>query len=95
MKNKEHKSSGYSNCESDAEEANIVRKIKKGYGKYKCKFPFKFFNSGKVGHFDAKCPYEKNESSNNEEDYNVKSKHHQQKNRHKHDKHEKKNNSYK
>jgi hypothetical protein len=39
-------------------------------GKYKGKFPFKCFNCGKVGHFVAKCPYAKNESSDNEEDYN-------------------------
>jgi len=67
-----------------------VRKLKNGYDKYKNKFLFKCFNCGKVGHFAAKCPYAKNESSDNEKD-----KHHQHKNSHKHDKHEKKKNSYK
>jgi hypothetical protein len=83
MKNKENKSSNFSNCQSDVEEANFVRKIKKGSGKYKCKFPFKCFNYGKVGHFVVKCPYEKNKSSDNEEECNVKRKHHHHKNSHK------------
>jgi hypothetical protein len=74
-----------------------VRKFKKGYGKYKGKLPFKCFNCGKVGHFAAKSPYAKDESSDNEEDHNVNkgSKHHQYKNNHKQDKYEKKKNSYK
>ena len=71
MKNKEHKSSDYSNYEWDAEEANFVRKIKKGYGKYKGKLPFKCSNCWKVGHFDDKCPYGKDVSSDDEEDHNV------------------------
>jgi hypothetical protein len=97
MKNKEHKSSDCSSCESDAEEAHFVRKLKKGSGKYKGKFPFKCFNCGKVGHFVAKCPYAKDESSDDEEDHNIKKgrKHHQHKKNHKQDKHEKKKNSYK
>ena len=78
-KNKEHESSDSFDNELYAEETHFVRKIKKVSRKYKGKFPFKCFDSGKVGHFVAKCPYVKNESSNNEEDYNVKSKHHQQK----------------
>jgi hypothetical protein len=41
MKNKEHKSRDCSSFESDTEEANFVRKLKKGSGKYKAKFPFK------------------------------------------------------
>jgi hypothetical protein len=70
-----------------------VRKLKKGSGKYKGKFPFKCFNCGKVGHFAAKCPYVKNESSDDEEDHNIKKgrKHHQ----YKKNKHEKKKNTYK
>ena len=94
-KNKEQKSSDCSSYESDVEEANFVRKHKKGSGKYKVKFPFKCFNCGKIGHFAAKCLYEKNESSDNEEEYNIKRKHHQHKSIHKHDKNEKKKNSYK
>lgn len=39
---------------------NFVRKLKRGYGKYKGKFPFKCFNCGKIGHFASKCPYGEN-----------------------------------
>jgi hypothetical protein len=60
MKNKEHKSSDCSSYQSDTEEAHFVRKIKKGFGKYKGKFPFKCFKCAKVGRFDAKYPYAKN-----------------------------------
>jgi hypothetical protein len=95
MKNKEHKSSDCSNYESHAEEENFLKKFKEGSSKYEGKFPFKFFNCGKVGHFVSKCPYVKNESSDNEEDYNVKSKQHQHKNSHKQSKHENKEKYYK
>jgi hypothetical protein len=66
IKNKEQKSSDCSSCESNAEETNFMIKIKKGSGKHKGKFPFKCFNFGKIEHFVAKCPYAKNEGSNNE-----------------------------
>jgi DNA-directed RNA polymerase subunit N (RpoN/RPB10) len=56
-----------------------MRKLKKGSNKYKCKFPFKCFNCGKVGHFAAKYSYVKNESSDDEDDHNVKNKHHKKK----------------
>jgi hypothetical protein len=36
---------------SDEEEANFIRKLQKGSGKYKGKLPFKCFNYGKVGTF--------------------------------------------
>ena len=66
-------------CDLDAEEAHIVKKHKKGYVKYKGKLPFKWLNCGKVENFVAKCPYAKNESSDDEDDHNVKKgrKHHQ------------------
>ena len=66
-----------------------MRKLKKEIGKYKDKFLFKYFNCVKVGHFVVpKCPYAKNESSDDEDDHNVKKgrKHHQ--NNHKQYKHE-------
>jgi len=74
-----------------------VRKIKNGSRKYEGKFPFKVFNCGKVGNFDAKCPYAKNESSDDEEYRNIKKgiKHHQKQNKHLYDTHEKKKNYYK
>jgi hypothetical protein len=40
----------------DEVEANFVRRLKKGSGKYKGKMPFKCFNYGKIGHFSSKCP---------------------------------------
>ena len=35
----------------DEEEANFIKKLQKGLGKYKGKLPFKCFDCGKVGHF--------------------------------------------
>ena len=49
-KTKECKSSDNSYSESDEEEVNFVRKLKRGLRKYKGKIPFKFFNYGEVGH---------------------------------------------
>ena len=43
----------------DEEEANFIKKLQRGSGKYKNKLPFKCFNCGKVGHFQKKCPYPK------------------------------------
>jgi hypothetical protein len=72
-KNKgEHESSDSLDNESEVEEAHLVSKLKKGSGKYKGKLSFKCFNYGKVGNFVAKCPYAKNESSDDEEDHNIK-----------------------
>ena len=47
-------------------EANFVRKIKKGKGKYKEKLPFKCFNRSGVGYFIAKCPLKGKNKKNNE-----------------------------
>ena len=35
----------------DEEEANFIKMLEKGLGKYKGKLPFKCFDCGKVGHF--------------------------------------------
>ena len=37
-----------------------MKKLKRGRGKYKGKFPFKCFACGGVGHFSSKCPYKEN-----------------------------------
>jgi hypothetical protein len=69
-----------------------VRKFKKVSNKYKGKFPFKCFNCGNIGHFSTKRPYAKDESSDDDEDFNINKgrKNHQHKKNHKHDKNEKK-----
>ena len=51
------------------EEANFIKKLYKGSGKYKGKLPFKIFNCGNIGHFQAKFPYPK-EDSEDEDDKN-------------------------
>ena len=48
---------------SDEETANIVKKLKKGIGKYKGKIALICFNYGKIGHFATKCPHPKKEES--------------------------------
>jgi hypothetical protein len=59
------------------EEANLIRKLQKGSGKYKGKIPFKCFNCCKVGHFTSKCPYPKEdpeEKENKNKEYQKKEK---------------------
>lgn len=71
-KNGEHKSSKSSTDESIEEEANFIRKLKKGPRKYKQKLPFKCFKFDNIGHFVAKCPYPIEEESDDEKDHNHK-----------------------
>ena len=59
------------NDESDnEEEANFVRKLKRGTCKYRGKLPLKCFACGRIGHFASKFPYAKD--SNNDDDSNYK-----------------------
>jgi hypothetical protein len=57
-RNKEHKVEQNIGDESDEEEANFVRNLKRGTGKYKGKLPFKCFNYVRIGHYDKKFPFE-------------------------------------
>jgi hypothetical protein len=40
-----------------------VRRLKKVSGRYQGKFPLKFFNCGKIGHFAYKCPHKKKDQN--------------------------------
>jgi hypothetical protein len=51
---------------SDEEEANFVRKLKRGSENYKGMLPFKFFHCGKIGHFSCKCPFKENNTNEKE-----------------------------
>jgi hypothetical protein len=45
--------------EPDVIEEKIVRRLKKGSGRYQGMFPFKCFNCVNIGHFVSKCPHKK------------------------------------
>jgi hypothetical protein len=49
--------------EPDEIEEKIVKRLKKGSGKYKGKLPFKCFNCGRIGHFSNKCPQKKHDQN--------------------------------
>jgi hypothetical protein len=66
IKNQNKKLQSIHDEESDVEEANFIKKLQKGSGKYKGKLPFKCFNCGKVGNFVAKCPYPKKDLEHEE-----------------------------
>ena len=53
-KKHEHMSHEYQSDISDVEEASFIKKLQKGFGKYKGKLPFKCFNYGRIRHFANK-----------------------------------------
>jgi hypothetical protein len=58
------------NIDSDIDEieANFVRRLKKGLGKYKGKLPFKCFNCCKIGHFANKFPHKRKDQTYDDEE---------------------------
>ena len=56
--------------EMDVTEVKYLRRMKKGSGKYKGKFPFKCVKCGKIGHFASKCTLKhKRQNSDDDEVY--------------------------
>ena len=51
---------------NNEEEANFVRKLRRGIGKYKGNLPLKCFECGRIGHFSSKCPYKRNQNHDDE-----------------------------
>jgi hypothetical protein len=51
---------------SNEEEANFVKKLKRGSGKYNSILPFKFFHCGKIDHFSSKCLFQENYTNEKE-----------------------------
>ena len=52
---------------SDDEEALFIKKIERGIGKYKGNLPLKCFNCGRIENFASKCPYPKQDDSDERE----------------------------
>ena len=62
-RNKGHKEEQRCDDEWDEkEEANFVRKLKRGTKKYTGKLPFKCLNCARIEHYAKKCPFQSNKS---------------------------------
>ena len=57
------------------EEANFVRKLKRGASRYKGKLPLECFECGRIGHFSSKCPYKGNPNAEDEDSYKKNKRH--------------------
>ena len=67
----------HEDSEEDVEEANFVKNLRRGSGKYKGKIPLKYFDCGRIWHFASKCPF--NKHSDGEEESNRKTKEYKKK----------------
>ena len=54
------------------EEANFVKNLRRGSGKYKVKLPLKCFDCGRIENFASKCPFNKHSDGEEESNRNTK-----------------------
>ena len=60
----EHNESGYISNEED--QVKFVKKLQRGYGRFRGKLRFKFFACARVGPYAAKCPHKYNHEKGRE-----------------------------
>lgn len=66
----------FSSYESNQELDQLAKKLKCGWGKYKQKFPFKYFDRTRVGHFSSKFPYKEKAEEEDDNKFGNKSQKH-------------------
>ena len=47
--------------------SSLLKQLERGTWKYKGKIPLKWFRCGRIGHFASKCPYPKQDYSDEKE----------------------------